>query len=149
AQSCKYAPRDVDQDTDPDGHCPPGKDCDDLNPNVSSLHDEVCSNGVDDNCNGAVDETPCVVPQGDTCTNAVVAGGPGTYALSTLGAGKGFTTSCSVSVPTSAQNVVAAVTVPPGPKVDLEVWASANTPVAVAVQGSCGDPTTELACGAG
>ncbi|MGH7294321.1 MAG: MopE-related protein, partial [Polyangiaceae bacterium] len=51
SQSCAYADRDVDGDGDPDAHCKPGHDCDDLNPDVSSIHAEVCSNGVDDNCN--------------------------------------------------------------------------------------------------
>ena len=108
------AERDVDQDGDPDAHCEPGHDCDDLNPDVSSLHAEVCANGIDDNCNGLVDEHPCVTPQGDTCANAVAVGGAGTYALSTLGANDTFATSCSVTNPSAAQNVVAAITVPPG-----------------------------------
>lgn len=52
--------------------------------------------------------------------------------------------------PSAGQNVVAAITVPPGQNVDLDVWASTTgTPVAVAIDGACGDPTTELACGSG
>jgi hypothetical protein len=148
-KSCQYAARDVDQDGDPDGHCPTGHDCNDLDPDVSSLHAEVCANGIDDNCNGLIDEHPCVSPQGATCATAVAIGGAGTYALSTVGANDTFATSCTVSHPTGSVNVVAAITVPSGPNVDLEVWASASVPVAVALQGSCGDPTTELACGTG
>jgi hypothetical protein len=149
-QSCQYSPRDVDQDGDPDANCDPGHDCNDLDPDVSSIHAEVCHNGVDDNCNGLVDETPCVVPSGDTCANAIAITAPGTLDLSTLGCDDTYSTSCSVPDPSAGQNVVAAVTVPPGPDVDLEVWAtSQGSPVAVALQQSCGDPTTELACGAG
>jgi hypothetical protein len=147
-KSCQYTPRDVDQDGDPDAHCPPGKDCNDLDPNVSSLHAEVCANGIDDNCNGLIDEHPCVVPQGDTCANAVATNGPGTYAMSTAGATHAFATSCSVATPSAAQDVVAAVTVPPGPNVDLEIWVTAGVPVAAALQTSCGDPSSEIACGA-
>jgi hypothetical protein len=149
-KSCQYTQRDVDQDGDPDAHCKPGHDCDDLNPDVSSLHAEVCSNGIDDNCNGLIDESPCVVPAGDTCANAVAIAGPGSYALSTVGANETFTTSCSVSAPAAGQNVVAAITVGPGANVDLEVWAAtASAEVAVALDGVCGDETTELGCGSG
>jgi hypothetical protein len=149
-KSCQYTLRDVDQDGDPDSHCDPGHDCDDLDPDVSSLHAEVCDNGVDDNCNGLVDEHPCVVPRGDTCLNAVLVPGPGTFSISTLGANRTFTTSCSVTTPASSQTVVAAITVPSGSNVDLELWAStAGVEVAVAIDGTCGDATTELGCGSG
>lgn len=148
-KSCQYTPRDVDQDGDPDARCFPHHDCNDLDPNVSSLHAEVCANGVDDNCNGLIDEIPCVSPVGCTCADAVPVGGAGTYPLSTIGCNDTFATSCSVPNPMGAQNVVAAITVPPGSPVDLEVWVSASTGVAVAIQGSCGDSTTELACGSG
>ena len=149
-QSCQYTPRDVDQDGDPDAHCDPGHDCNDLDPDVSSIHAEVCHNGIDDNCNGLIDETPCIVPQGDTCASAVALTAPGTLALSTLGCNDTYATSCSVANPQAGQNVVAAITVPAGPNVDLEMWASTQgSPVAVAIESSCGDPTTELACGAG
>jgi hypothetical protein len=147
-KACSYVPRDVDGDGDPDAHCVAHHDCDDLNPNVSSLHAEVCKNGIDDNCNGQVDEMPCVVPQGDACSNAYAITGAGTIDVSTVGAGKGFTTSCSVGDPTSAQNVVVAVTVPPGPNVDLEVWATSASAVAVAIDSACAQSTSELACGA-
>ena len=149
-KSCQHVPRDVDQDGDPDGHCTGGHDCNDLDPNVSSLHAEVCNNGIDDNCNGLIDEMPCVTPRGDRCDNAFSLGGAGTYSLSTVGGGKTFSTSCSVANPPGAQTVVGTITVPPGPNVDLQVWATTNGPeVAVAIDGTCGDPSSELACGSG
>jgi Putative metal-binding motif len=149
-KSCTYAVRDVDQDGDPDAHCVPHHDCNDLDPNVSSLHAEVCSNGIDDNCNGLIDEHPCVAPQGDTCENAVPVPGATTVDLSTVGANETFATSCSVTNPVGAQDVVAAITVPPGPNVDLEVWVtSAGIEVAVAIDATCGQASSELACGSG
>ncbi len=45
--------------------------------------------------------------------------------------------------------MVAAITVPAGPPIDLDVWVTASTQVAVAIQGTCGDSTSELACGSG
>ncbi len=150
-QSCQYRLRDVDQDGDPDGHCAGGHDCNDLDPNVSSLHAEICGNGIDDNCNGQIDESPCVEPEGDSCKGPVVIQGAGTYELTTIGNEVAtFATSCSVPTPSAAQNVVAAITVPPGPYMDLDVWATtAGTEVAVALDAMCGEPATELGCGAG
>jgi hypothetical protein len=149
SKSCSYVPRDVDQDGDPDAHCVPNRDCDDLDPNVSSLHAEVCGNGIDDNCNGLIDEMPCVVPKGDTCENALAISGAGTLALSSVGSRKTFATSCSVGTPQGAQDVVVAITVPPGPNRDLQVWATASVEVSVAIDGACGQPSSELACGNG
>jgi hypothetical protein len=147
--SCSYTERDVDQDGDPDAHCVPGHDCNDLDPDVSSRHAEVCSNGIDDNCNGLVDEHPCVLPQGATCAGAVSVTGAGTYPVSTVGADDTFETSCSVTTPTAGENVVVAITVAGSANVDLQVWATSGTEVAVALDGACGDASTELACGSG
>jgi hypothetical protein len=148
-KSCLHSPRDVDQDGDPDAHCVPGHDCDDLDPTVSSMHAEVCANGKDDNCNGLIDEQPCVTPQGYGCGTAVPIGGAGVFALSTVGCNKTFSTSCSVSNPQAARDVVAAVTIPKGPNVDLDVWATsaAGVETSVAIQAFCGTRTTEVACG--
>ncbi|HEX3345600.1 MAG TPA: hypothetical protein VHS09_13550, partial [Polyangiaceae bacterium] len=45
---------------------------------------------------------------------------------------------------------VVAITVPGTANVDLQVWAmTSGTEVAVALDGACGDPATELACGSG
>jgi hypothetical protein len=76
--------------------------------------------------------------------------GVGTVRLSTVGATESFATSCSVTNPVGAQDVVAAITVPPGPNVDLEVWATSMGPeVAVAIDATCGQASSELACGSG
>ncbi len=149
SQSCVYTLRDADQDGDPDARCDPHHDCNDLDPDVSSLHAEVCDNGIDDNCNGLIDEMPCVVPQGGSCANAVAASSNGATYLSTIGDDHTFTTSCSVTTPASSQNMVAAITVPAGPAVDLDVWVSASVEVAVALQSTCGDAASELSCGSG
>jgi hypothetical protein len=149
-KSCVYKPRDVDQDGDPDGHCPGGHDCNDLDPNVSSLHAEVCANGIDDNCNGLIDEMPCVTPRGSTCASAVATAGAGTYGLSTVGGSKSFATSCSVPTPSAGQDVVAAIPIPAGSNVDIDAWATTNgVEVSIALEGACGQPSTELACGSG
>ncbi len=150
SKSCAHAPRDADGDGDPDGHCAAGHDCDDRDPTVSSTRREVCANGKDDDCDGAIDEADCVTPSADACATALIVTAPGTYALSTFGAAKDYTATCGVSAGAGAHDVVVAVIVPPGPPKDLEVWASAPAgESSVALQRSCGDATSELACGPG
>jgi hypothetical protein len=150
-KACEHAPRDADKDGDPDDHCYPNKDCDDLDPNVSSLRVELCGNGKDDNCNGQVDELGCVNAANATCQTALAIGGPGTYVMSTVAAPKSFSASCGVSKPNAAHDVVAKVTIPQGPNRDLDVWATSadKNEVAVAVFSTCGQSQSELGCGAG
>lgn len=148
SQSCKYVVRDADGDGDPDGHCPGGHDCDDNDPTVSSLLPEVCANGKDDNCNGLVDETPCVSPKYDTCLDPLQISASGTYTMDTAGATFAYPTSCGLGSMPGARELVAAVILPAGAPVDVEVTAtSTSAPVSVAIAGQCGDASTELACG--
>jgi hypothetical protein len=148
SQTCKHVPRDADGDGDPDWHCPGGHDCDDNNPNVNSLTPEVCGNGKDDNCNGQVDEMPCGSPQHDTCLDPLQISASGTYAMDTTGAKFDYPTTCGLGNNPNAKDVVAAILLPAGPPVDVEVKAGTiGYPVAVAMAGQCGDPSTELCCG--
>jgi hypothetical protein len=147
-RSCSHGKRDVDQDGDPDDHCG-GGDCNDQDPTVSSLVPEVCANGKDDNCNGKVDETPCTSPAHDTCLDPLEIKQPGSYAMDTTAAKLDYPTACKVQQsPPSARDVVAAVELPAGPPVDVEVTArTSSTDVAVAIASQCGDPASVLACG--
>jgi hypothetical protein len=54
-------------DADLDG-TPAWEDCDDYDPGRSLDRAEQCGNGVDDNCNGFVDEAACEEPKG--CASA-------------------------------------------------------------------------------
>ncbi len=55
-----YGFRDADLDGDPDMACCNGEvcgtDCDDMRPGVNSRVPEVCGNGLDDDCDGSMDE---------------------------------------------------------------------------------------------
>lgn len=148
-RQCSSVLRDADKDGDPDDHCLAKHDCDDLDPSVSSLRSEVCANGKDDNCNGVIDEQGCTSPQYTTCQNALAISAPGTWVLSSAGAPKTFTASCSVPMPNGAHDLVALVTIPSGPNKDLDVWvASADKKeVSVAIFGACNQAQTEIACG--
>ena len=152
-KGCEHKPRDLDGDGDPDNHCVGKADCDDLDPNISSTHSEVCGNFIDDNCDGRVDEAGCVQAANDVCATALSVTASGTYLLSTVAARKDYPTTCSVTTPSSAKDVVVKVVVPgnPGdaPK-DVEVWANAQVStneVAIAVQTTCGQVASEVGCG--
>jgi hypothetical protein len=61
-------------DQDGDGFCPgnpgmeqPGGDCDDANASVHPMALEVCGNGIDDDCDGLVDEGCNVCSMGAMC----------------------------------------------------------------------------------
>ncbi|MBX3189749.1 MAG: putative metal-binding motif-containing protein [Labilithrix sp.] len=154
-RSCERKPRDLDGDGDPDDHCFPNRDCDDLDPNVSSTHSEVCANGKDDDCDGLVDEQPCATPANDVCATAFPVSAPGTYVITTLAARKDYATTCSVRTPSAAKDVVVAVTVPGAPAdgaKDVELWATAQVAganeLAIALQTTCGQAASEIACAA-
>jgi hypothetical protein len=150
-KSCEHKPRDADGDGDPDDLCVPNRDCNDQNPLVASTLTEICGNGVDDDCDGQKDEQPCAIAKNATCQTALPIAGPGSYQLSTTAAPKGFTATCSVTQPSAAHDVVAAVTIPAGPAKDLDVWLTGpgGTEVSVAIQATCGSALTELACVSG
>ena len=144
--ACSHAPRDADLDGDPDAHCG-GKDCDDNDPNVSSLDPEVCGDAKDDDCDGQIDEPDCATPKNDTCLTALEIDAPGGYALDTTASVFDYPGQCTGAVP-GATDVVAVLVLPPGPKVNAEVTARTQfQTVAVTIAGQCGDPATEIACG--
>lgn len=150
-KGCEHVARDADGDGDPDDHCVAAKDCDDTDPAVSSTRAEVCGNLRDDDCDGTVDEQPCVVPANDQCTTALAVGAPGTYLLSTAATKKDYATTCSVKTPAAARDIVVKITVPPGDPKNVLVGARGYAPpneVAVAIQTTCGQASTEVGCGA-
>ena len=153
-KSCEHNPRDVDGDGDPDDHCVVMRDCDDLDPAVSSTHSEVCGNFKDDNCNGQVDEVGCVQAANDVCATALAVSASGTYLVSTVATKRDYPTICpTVATPPAAQDVVLSITVPGaagGPPQDVEVWATAQSSkdeVAVALRTTCVDAASEVGCG--
>jgi len=156
SKSCTHGPRDLDGDGDPDDHCVGKRDCNDIDPNVSSLRAEVCGNFVDDDCDGQIDEAGCVQPDSDVCANARIVTASGTYLMSTVAARKDYAATCTVSNAAAAKDVVVAIKVPGAagdPPQDVEVWPTTRAPapntkneVAVALQSTCGQAASELAC---
>jgi Putative metal-binding motif len=145
---CGHAPRDADFDGAPDGHCIANGDCDDQDPSVGPDVPEVCQNQRDDDCDGQVDEADCAAPKHDGCLDPFVIDAPGTYQTNTTAAALNFSATCGVANPAGARDIVAAVIVPAGPPVDVEIAAKSNADIAIALLGQCGDASTEIACSA-
>ena len=145
SQSCTHTERDVDGDGDPDDHCVAGRDCDDTNPNVSSLHAEICGNRVDDNCNGQIDETPCSAPANDICATAQAITAPGSFLLSTVATRQDYATTCAPNT-ANAQDIVVAITVPAGAAQNVLVHAAASTHVAIVLEATCAAVNPPLFC---
>ncbi|MDD2807820.1 MAG: MopE-related protein [Patescibacteria group bacterium] len=53
-----------------------GQDCNDSDPNIKTGAPEICSDGVDNNCNGQIDEG-CSAPSSEICANGVDDDGDG------------------------------------------------------------------------
>jgi len=148
-QSCLEEPRDVDGDGDPDDKCS-GGDCDDLDPNISSIQPEICGNGLDDDCDTMFDEVTCTNPANDTCLDPYEITQPGTYALSTVASASHYGASCGVSDPMQSRDVVAALTLPAGPLRDIQITArTVDVDVATSLLTQCGQAASELSCSPG
>ncbi|HEX3777448.1 MAG TPA: putative metal-binding motif-containing protein [Polyangiaceae bacterium] len=138
-QSCQHEPRDADGDGDPVWNCPGGGDCDDTDPTVSSKAKEICGNGKDDNCNGQIDEMPCVSPLYDTCAAPLVIGQSGISSLSLAATLLDYPTTCA---PTGQNfhDVVVALSVPAGAPQDVDVVAQSDaTQLSLGTADTCGD----------
>lgn len=143
-RGCRHAPRDADGDGDPDGNCVPGADCDDRDAAVSSRVPEVCANGVDDDCDGTVDEPDCSQAEHDTCADALEIDAGGTYQLTLSGAASDYAASCAGN---GWRDVVVALVLEEARAVDLRLEGVGA--MALVTAELCGDAAGELLCVAG
>jgi hypothetical protein len=148
--SCSHTPRDADGDGDPDGNCPSGGDCNDADPAISSQRPEICSNDIDDNCNGVVDEVDCVSPKYDLCSAPLDVTASSSFVLNTAAAHLDYAASC-VSTSSRYRDLVVAVHVPSGggEDVDLVLQGTGGAAVSMAAASSCGDASSEITCAEG
>ncbi len=135
--SCRHDPRDADGDGDPTRNCG-GQDCNDADPSVSSQATEICGNGRDDNCDGAVDEAGCSVPEHDTCKTALAITEQGYYDLDLTATKLDYPTPCATEKD-GFRDAVLQITVPEGGPFDLDVTAKLDTgDVTLGAADSCG-----------
>jgi hypothetical protein len=157
SKTCVHDQRDADGDGDPDDHCITDKDCDDLDPTVSSTASEICANGKDDDCDGTVDEAECATAKNDVCGTGQVVTAPGTYLLTTVAAKRSYASTCAVGNANASRDVALKITAPSGNGVNVLVSARTHNPpneIAVALVDTCPDPPagqlqsiTPVSCG--
>jgi hypothetical protein len=146
---CRHSLRDADGDGDPDGNCPGGGDCNDQDPNVSSLHAEICGDGIDNDCDGQIDESDCVKPMYDVCADPLDVSASGSFALSAAAAQQDYSASC-LSSNSHFRDLVVAIHVADGAPMDVDVALTTTSGnVALAAASTCGDASTEIACSPG
>ena len=135
--SCRHDPRDADADGDPTRNCG-GQDCNDADPTVSSKATEICGNGRDDNCDGAIDEAGCSVPEYDTCKTALEITKQGYYDLDLTATKLDYPTPCATEKD-GFRDAVIEITLPDGGPFDLDVTAKLDTgDVTLGAAASCG-----------
>jgi hypothetical protein len=113
-RACQHSPRDFDRDGDPDigcrdtqcpdggapddpARCWVGHDCDDRDPRVNGTLPEICGDGVDNNCNGEVDEREtggCSRPPHDRCDDPLDVSAGGRFTLGLGGTTGDYTFRC-------------------------------------------------------
>ncbi len=144
SDSCSHAPRDLDTDGDPDFFCAGGGDCNDTNPNVSSLVNEVCSDFVDNDCDDQIDEADCGGPPHDTCDDPLDVSAGGTFTLDTNGAGADYTSSCGIP---GSYDVVAHFHLETARSLSVDAESETSYPeIALSLRTACSDSTSEIAC---
>jgi hypothetical protein len=149
--ACQHVPRDADGDGDPDGNCTGGHDCNDTDPTVSSLAKEICGNGVDDDCDGLADESPCISPKYDTCAHPLSIDAAGSFSLSLEAAALDYSATCVKTNP-RFHDLVASIVVPKGGASDVDIvltTESSSTTLGLSAMSHCGDASSEFACAAG
>ncbi len=138
---CEHAPRDFDEDGDVDWHCEGGTDCDDQDPIRGGTTAEVCSDGVDNDCDGTTDEATCGRPPHDTCDDALDISAGGSFVLRTRSALPDYATRCSLTA-----NRDAVATFRLDKPSSVEIVAAGTLRPTLALRTDCGDSSTEFQC---
>jgi len=160
-KTCQHTPRDFDGDGDPDIRCRGpacgdagvaepdtgvetacwrGGDCDDTNPRINGRLPEICGDGIDNNCNGMVDNAEpggCRRPPHDNCDDALDVSQGGRFVVSLGGTSGDFPLRCAGNAMLQRDVVLRLRLSEPR---DLAVTAQASTNAAVylQIQSTCG-----------
>lgn len=143
-KSCDRFPRDQDDDGDADWFCEGGTDCDDGNPSVSGLVNEVCDDLIDNDCDEVIDEADCGRPRHDICDDPLDVTGGGFFVLDTDGASPDYALGCRGTT----RDLVATFTLTERRSVNIEAEGDLFT-VAISLRTDCPNRDSEVACESG
>jgi len=141
AKLCRRSPRDFDEDGEADYHCEGGTDCNDRDPNIGMSFAEICADGIDNDCDGEVDEADCGRPAHDICDDALDVSAGGSFVIDSDGARGDYSLTCGGE---GRKDVVLSLTLAE-PK-DVRISADGNGLTWVALRRTCEDRTTEFDC---
>jgi len=144
AKLCRRSPRDFDEDGEADWHCAGGTDCDDRDPNRGMTFAEICADGMDNDCDGEIDEADCGRPPHDLCDDALDVSAGGGFLLNSEGASGDYSLTCGGM---GRKDLVLSLTLTE-PK-DVMISADGSSVTWVAVRTTCEDRTTEFECQSG
>lgn len=144
---CEHAPRDFDGDGEVDWHCAGGTDCDDFDPTRGSNALEACGDGVDNDCDGLIDESDCGTLAHDTCDDALDVSRGGAFAVLVRGARPDYALGCGDGFGRDVAFVLEL-----DAPADVTLRASGlrdggeREIATLAVRGDCGEASSELKC---
>lgn len=139
--TCQHEERDADRDGDVDARCG-GTDCDEGDPSIAGIFEEICGNQRDDDCDRQIDEEECEAPLHDTCDTALEVTASGTYPLRPFAASSDIAASCST---TAQRDLVVEVVTERAHDVLFTVTAPTGA-VGIARFERCGSLDTERQC---
>ena len=140
--SCVHGPMDLDDDGYGDAACG-GDDCDDGDEEVNPAMEELCSDGKDNDCNGAVDtdDESCIMTN-DTCAESLILSEGGLVDAATFGMAHDYDSSeCAIS---DERDVVFQFDLEEAR--DIEISLSGEASMYFAIQTECGNAVSELLC---
>ncbi len=150
AKGCLHLPRDFDGDGEVDWHCAGGTDCDDLDPTRAARVNEVCEDGIDNDCDEQIDEPDCGRADHDLCPDGYRIEGSGDHVLSLRGAAADYALGCEA---TGVREVVVRLSLPEASDVTLTASGTSaegeGESTAISVRSDCDDLLSELDCARG
>ncbi len=143
SKTCQQVPRDFDGDGAVDWHCEGGTDCDDRNPNLSPLTNEICADGVDNDCDEVIDEADCGRSPYDTCDDPFDVSAGGRFFVNNEGAMTDYGLSCA------GMRTDVVLTLTTTEAHDVSIRADGAGVTAVSLRTTCEDMATEVECESG
>ncbi len=137
---CLHLPRDFDNDGEADARCVGGSDCDDADPLRGTLQAELCTDALDNDCDGDIDEAACGRPAHDLCDDALDVSAGGLFAIATAGARDDYGAACAGP----GRELVARLVLDETSDVTLRAAAPGTTQIDL--RSSCGGGGLGIAC---